>query len=180
MDKQIENLKENERKINEKGITLLVLVVTIIIYVVDNKVNFNEREGKVILLRDEYNKANIYQTTYRIDEDDNISLQVGGRVQTFIEMCKSYIGITAEQEPYKEKLYGDEASDVSIPLEESIYVKNRLYSITYRVDNANLLAGTEEIVSNEAITETSDKAKEYDINFYRVDNTLVCEFVNLL
>lgn len=142
-------------------------------YVIDANVNFNERTGKVIFLRNGEN-ANIFQTSYKIDEEDSISTQVGGYMQTFIDMCTSYMGVSTDEEAYSTILYGEDTTTAPIPVEESIYLENRLYSLTYRVED-NMYADM-----NLSPSDIEETTKEYDINFYRVDNNLVCEFVNLL
>ena len=139
------------------------------VYVTDNKIRFNDRDGKVIFLRDGYNDANIYQTTYRVDEDGSLSSQIGERMQKFIDACTSYMGASEDNSTYTEMLYGGSTTSGEMPIEESIYLENRLYSLTYRI-NQNM-------DSNLATEDTSQK---YDINFYMSDGYLVCEFVRIL
>ncbi len=146
------------------------------VYVVDANVNFSEKTGKMIYVRESYSKLNIYQTTYKIDEYENVASQVRGYMDTFEEMCKSYIGVDSDKEAYTSTLYENDTTSAPIPLEESIYYENRLYSLTYKVDdtiylNDNSLAEKKENVNT--IT------KEYDINFYRSGNNLVCELANV-
>ena len=61
-------------------------------------------------------------------------------------------------EEYKEteQLYGESSADFELPIEESIYTEGRLYSKTYK-----------------------NEENEYDINFYRQDNKIICEFVRV-
>ena len=131
----LENIENSEIEIskskNEKVATKYAVGSNT--YVVEGTVMLNERKGKVIFLRDGYNDANIYQTSYKIDEDDSISAQVNKYMETFINMCTGYIGIMSDQEPSSKILYGNNTSTVNIPLEESIYNENRLYSLTYKI-----------------------------------------------
>ena len=62
-------------------------------------------------------------------------------------------------EEYKETdtLYGESTESFERPIEESIYYEERLYSKTYKSEE-----------------------NTYDINFYRKDNQIICEFVKIL
>lgn len=56
-------------------------------------------------------------------------------------------------------LFGTDKSGAKLPLRESIYNEKRLYSITF--------------------IDTEIEGRNYDINFYRNENYLVCEFVKV-
>ena len=63
------------------------------------------------------------------------------------------------EETYQEaeQLYGESSAEFELPIEESIYNEGRLYSKTYKSEE-----------------------NTYDINFYRQDNQIICEFVKVL
>lgn len=128
------------------------------VYVVNAIVQFDKIEGKVLYVRESRENMNIYQTKYKIDEDDSISEQVRKYMQIFMQMIENYISVR-EEKPI-EVLYGESTTSAPIPIEESIYLENRLYSLTYNIQNEER------------------ESEEYDINFYRIDNELICEFVN--
>ena len=117
-------------------------------------VKMKETTGKMIYVRGVDN-INVYQIEYDINKYGDKNIQVSGIMQTFEESCKNYMGI----EEYKEteQLYGESNSEFELPVEESIYNEGRLYSKTYK----------------------SEK-NTYDINFYRQDNKIICEFVKIL
>lgn len=117
-------------------------------------VKMKETTGKMIYVRGVDN-INLYQIEYDINKYGDKNIQVSGIMQTFEESCKNYMGI----EEYKEteQLYGESNSEFELPVEESIYNEGRLYSKTYK----------------------SEK-NTYDINFYRQDNKIICEFVKIL
>ena len=117
-------------------------------------VKMKETTGKMIYVRGADN-INLYQIEYDINKYEDKNIQVSGIMQTFEESCKNYMGI----EEYKEteQLYGESNSEFELPVEESIYNEGRLYSKTYK----------------------SEK-NTYDINFYRQDNKIICEFVKIL
>ena len=168
---EIENIENSKIAINKSKNEKVAskYAVGSNVYVTDNNIQFDDRDGKVIFLRDGYNDANIYQTTYRVDEDGSLSSQIGERMQKFIDACTSYMGASEDNSTYTEMLYGGSTTSGEMPIEESIYLENRLYSLTYRI-NQNM-------DSNLATEDTSQK---YDINFYMSDGYLVCEFVRIL
>ena len=109
-------------------------------------------------MRESYLKVNIFQTKYRIDEIGDIATQIGNYMEKFKQEVFSYIGISDEKET-SGILYGKDLKDEALPLEESIYNEKRLYSINYK--------------------DQETEGKNYDINFYRNENYLVCEFVKV-
>lgn len=151
-------------------------------YKLKAKVMFNEIDGEMMFLRESYNKANIFQTKYRIDTIDSITTQVGRYMQEFEQECTSYMGIEPNEKAYSETLYGEDTEDAPIPLEESIFNENRLYSLTYKVDENR---GIEDDKNNSkeqdelSLKEDASNSKKYDINFYRNGDYLVCEFVRI-
>ncbi len=138
-------------------------------YVAKADVNLENRTGKLIFLRDGYNKANIYQTKYGIDELGSVSSQVAKYMEEFKAYSTMIIGLSSE-EPIGEILYNKDDSDKNIPLEESIYNKNKLYSLTYEMKDDLL----------EEKTNDSSNNKKYEINFYRDGSYLMCELVKIL
>ena len=118
-------------------------------------VQLGETEGKLIYARGTQN-LNIYKTEYTLSKYGDKNTQVSGIIQTFEEVCKTYMGI---DETYQEteQLYGESTESFARPIEESIYDEERLYSKTYKSEE-----------------------NTYDINFYRKDNQIICEFVKIL
>ena len=118
-------------------------------------VQLGETEGKLIYARGTQN-LNIYKTEYTLSKYGDKNTQVNGIIQTFEETCKNYMGI---DETYQEteQLYGESTESFARPIEESIYDEERLFSKTYKSEE-----------------------NTYDINFYRQDNQIVCEFVKVL
>ena len=98
---------------------------------------------------------NVYKTQYTLDKYGDKNTQINGIIQTFEEVCKNYMIIDEE---YKETdmLYGESSEELELPIEESIYNEERLYSKTYKSEE-----------------------NEYDINFWRQDNKIICEFVKI-
>ena len=118
-------------------------------------VKMQETTGKMIYLRGVDN-INVYQTEYDINKYGDKNTQVSGILQTFEEICKNYMGI-GEEYKETEQLYGESNAEFELPVEESIYNEGRLYSKTYKSEE-----------------------NTYDINFYRQDNKIICEFVKIL
>ena len=126
-------------------------------YITKADVKLENRTGKLIFLRDGYNKVNIYQTKYGIDELDSISSQVSRYMEEFKMNCTMIMGAGLD-EPTNSVLVNKDDSDKNIPLEESIFNHNRLYSLTYNIKEDSLL---------EDNTIDSSNARKYEINFYR-------------
>ena len=138
-------------------------------YIAKADVKLENRTGKLIFLRDGYNKVNIYQTKYGIDELDSISSQVSRYMEEFKMNCTMIMGAGLD-EPTNSVLVNKDDSDKNIPLEESIFNHNRLYSLTYNIKEDSLL---------EDNTIDSSNARKYEINFYRNGSYLMCEFVKV-
>lgn len=124
-------------------------------YEVKANVQLGETEGKMIYVRSTEN-INVYKTEYTLDKYGDKYTEISGIIQTFEDNCKSYMVI---DETYTETdmLYGESSADFELPIEESIYNEEKLYSKTYK-----------------------SKENTYDINFYRQDNKIICEFVKTL
>ena len=72
-------------------------------------------------------------------------------------VCEGYMEIAEEEYEESEQLYGESSVDFELSVEESIYTEGRLYSKTYKSEE-----------------------NEYDINFYKNGEKIICEFVNVL
>lgn len=124
-------------------------------YEVKANVKAGEIEGKVIFVRGTEN-INIYKTEYKLNKYKDKTSEIRNIIQEFEDTCKGYMQLTSE---YKETemLYGESTESYERPLEESIYYEERLYSKTYK-----------------------DEENEYNINFYRKDEKIICELVKVL
>lgn len=123
-------------------------------YELKANIKFMETTGKMIYVREETEKLNIYQTEYKLDKYENINSQIEKIIREFEKMSKRYINIEPEEKVKNETLYGESSQTVKIPLGESIYNNNRLYSKTYEKEG-----------------------KTYDINFYKNGEKINCELV---
>ena len=115
-----------------------------------------DTEGKMIYVRGNYDNLNIYKTEYKINKYEDKIIQVSNILQQFEMLCEEYIGSLDEYEE-TEQLYGESDAKFELPLEESIYNEERLYSKIYK--------------NNE---------KEYNINYYKTGENITCEFVRVL
>ena len=129
------------------------------VYKLDANVEFGERDGEIIYIRESGTKANVFQTKYRIDELGSISSQVENYIEIFKNEAISYIGILEDGKGLSESISGTDINKLKLPLGESIYNEKRVYSITYK--------------------DTENEGRNYDINFYRNENYLICEFVKV-
>lgn len=139
-------------------------------YIVKADVKLKNRTGKLIFLRDGYNKSNIYQTKYGINELDSISTQVSRYMEEFKQNCIMLMGAVTD-EPYSEVLYNESEEDKNIPLEESIFNNNKVYGLTYKLSENSL--------SGDTTTDLPSDTNKYEINFYRNGEYLMCEFVKI-
>lgn len=142
-------------------------------YIVDAKIDFIENKtGKMIYSRENNSKTNIFQVKYIIDKDDNLTNQIRRRMDNFIEMCSSYVGVR-DEEKISETIGGKDVKNAEKPLEECIYNDNEKYDITYQLKYE---------YKNENDDDIYDIAppKQYEITIYKKDNYLVCEFINVL
>ena len=122
-------------------------------YEVKANVQAGEIEGKLIYARGTQN-LNIYKTEYTLNKYEDKTTKVRNIMQEFEMLCEGYMEITEDAYKETEQLYGESSADFELPVEESIYTEGRLYSKTYKSEE-----------------------NEYDINFYRQDNKIICEFV---
>ena len=113
-------------------------------------------EGKMIYVRGNYDNVNIYKTEYKINKYEDKITQVSNILQQFEMICEGYIGPLDEYEE-TEQLYGESNAKFELPLEESIYNEERLYSKTYK-----------------------NEEKEYNINYYKTGENITCELVRVL
>lgn len=150
---EIENIEKSKYEIkqNEKIQVASKYATMDKMYEIKANIEQDETIGKMIYIREEYQKTNIYQVEYEIDKYEDQNQQIEEIITEFKEMCKTYLNIY-DEEPINEILYGKDGQ-YNKPIEESIYNDNRLYSISYKVEE-----------------------KIYDINFYRNGEKFVCEF----
>ena len=125
-------------------------------YEVKANVQAGETEGKMIYVRGNYDKLNIYKTEYTLNKYEDKTTKVRNIMQEFEMLCEGYMEVTDEEYKETEQLYGESSADFELPVEESIYSDGRLYSKTYKSEE-----------------------NEYDINFYKQDNKIICEFVKI-
>ena len=123
-----------------------------------------DRNGELIYVRNNSQKLNIYQTKYRIDEL-NFNEQIERYIEVFRNECVNYIGNV--EKPASESVYGD--SKRSLPVSENIYLNNRLYNIVYEIKD-----------DNEQQQEVEIQSQKFEINFYRNESYLMCEFVRII
>ena len=126
----------------------------------------------MIYSRDGSKKTNIFQIKYIIDKDDNLTNQIRRRMDNFIEMCSSYVGVR-DEEKTSESIGGKDVKNAEKPLEECIYNDNEKYDITYQLKN-EYKNENNEVINNDI------PQKQYEITIYKKDNYLVCEFINVL
>ena len=126
-------------------------------YEIKGEVKAGETEGKVIYVREDYEKINVYKTEYNLNKYTDKSMQIDNIIEEFETICKEYMEMTETEYEESEKVYGETESKFELPIEESIYDEGRVYSKTYK-----------------------NEEKEYDINYYRKDNKIVCEFVKIM
>ena len=148
----IEKSKYEIEKVKDIQISSKYIVGSNVYQSVAN-VEFIEDIGKMLYVRESYNKLNIYQEEQKIDEYDNVNSQVEGIIENFESKCKSYLEID-EEEKGKEELSGESIAKGAIPIGESIYYENREYSKSYELEE-----------------------KTYEMNFYKKDAGIVCELV---
>ena len=125
-------------------------------YEVKANVQAGETEGKMIYVRGSYDQLNIYKTEYTFNKYEDKTTKVRNIMQEFEMLCEGYMEITEDAYTETEQLYGESNADFELPIEESIYTEGRLYSKTYKSEE-----------------------NEYDINFYKQGNKLICEFVRV-
>ena len=127
------------------------------IYEVKANIQAGETEGKMIYVRGKYDKLNIYKTEYTLNKYGDKTQDIRNVMQDFEMTCEGYMEIIEQEYEETEHLYGESSMDFELPIEESIYIEGRLYSKTYKSEE-----------------------NEYDINFYKQDDKIICEFVKKL
>ena len=163
---EIENINDSKYKIEKAKDVKIASKYSVFndIYKLDANVKLGDRNGELIYVRNNSQKLNIYQTKYRIDEL-NFNEQIERYIEVFRSECINYIG-TAEN-PTSEMIYGD--SKNSLPVSENIYLNNRLYTILYEIKD-----------DNEQQQEVEIQSQKFEINFYRNESYLMCEFVKII
>jgi len=163
---EIENINDSKYKIEKAKDVKIASKYSVFndIYKLDANVKLGDRNGELIYVRNNSQKLNIYQTKYRIDELD-FNEQIERYIEVFRSECINYIG-TAEN-PTSEMIYGD--SKNSLPVSENIYLNNRLYNIVYEIKD-----------DNEQQQEVEIQSQKFEINFYRNESNLMCEFVKII
>lgn len=126
-------------------------------YEVKANIQAGETEGKMIYVRGKYDKLNIYKTEYTLNKYGDKTQDIRNVMQDFEMTCEGYMEIIEQEYEETEHLYGESSTDFELPIEESIYIEGRLYSKTYKSEE-----------------------NEYDINFYKQDDKIICEFVKKL
>ena len=156
---EIEDIENNnyKKEQTEKNQIASKYTIGTTTYELKANVKLMDITGKMIYVRESYNKLNIYQTEYKLDKYENINSQVEEIMREFEQECKQYLIIEDIENMENEKLYGEASQKEEIPLGESIYYDNRLYSKTYKKEE-----------------------KTYDINFYRNNEKIICELVYVM
>ena len=126
-------------------------------YEVKAKVQASDITGKMIYVRNSYEKLNIFKAEYELSKYGDKAREISDIIQEFEMICEGYMEITEDEYEESEQLYGESSVDFELPVEESIYTEGRLYSKTYKSEE-----------------------NEYDINFYKNGEKIICEFVNVL
>lgn len=126
-------------------------------YEVKAKVQASDITGKMIYVRSSYENLNIFKAEYELSKYGDKAREISDIIQEFEMICEGYMEITEDEYEESEQLYGESSVDFELPVEESIYTEGRLYSKTYKSEE-----------------------NEYDINFYKNGEKIICEFVNVL
>ena len=113
-------------------------------------------EGKMIYVRSNYSNLNIYKTEYKLNKYKDNTIQIREIIEEFEIKNEKYMNFLEEYEE-TDYLYGESTLDYERPIEESIYVEGRLYSKTLKNED-----------------------KEYNINYYKSGNSIICELVRVL
>lgn len=163
---EIENINDSKYKIEKTKDVKIASKYSVFndIYKLDANVKLGDRNGELIYVRNNSQKLNIYQTKYRIDEL-NFNEQIERYIEVFRNECVNYIGNV--EKPASESVYGDSKS--SLPVSENIYLNNRLYTILYEIKD-----------DNEQQQEVEIQSQKFEINFYRNESYLMCEFVKII
>ena len=128
-------------------------------YELNVNVKFDKDKGKMIYIREDYEKVNIYQEEHALNKYEDKNIRIEEIMTEFEQKCEMYLNVNEDTE-VREELYGESTSKGKIPVVESIYDENRLYSKTYTIED-----------------EMTETEKKYDVNFYRMNEKIICEFV---
>ncbi len=154
--KDISKIKANE--LTEYVIDDKYYVDNIKVYEARDSYKLGNLNGKLLLLKGKKFRANIFQSFYVTTngiEGIPILVQIDQYMNSFINNSLDSLGIDSDYE-YVYELTGESKYSFPISLEESIYKERRTYTRNYVIDNKN-----------------------YDMNFYMDDDTLVCELVRI-
>ena len=126
---------------------------------ISDSIEFGKVIGRILYLRSEELNANIFQTSYEIDINSDMSplIQVLVHLDIFKDKALEEIKLSSNAKPLKENVYGIDKWDKSIPIEEIIYNNKGLYVLTYEKESTT-----------------------YEINFYMKDDNFICELVKIL
>ena len=97
---EIENIEKSkyEKKNNANIEIASRYLVSGNTYELKANIKFMDKVGKVVYVRGDNEKINVYQTEYKLDKYESINSQVEKIINEFEEMCKSYL-IGLEEEP---------------------------------------------------------------------------------
>lgn len=123
-------------------------------YKIKAVVKMGEREGELIYIRGNKN-VNIYKTEYEIGKYKDKNMEVENIIEMFKEECKNYVGINEEYEE-SEELLGESKAEFELPIAESINNEGREYMKKYKKEGV-----------------------EYNINFYKEEEKIICELVRV-
>lgn len=153
---EIENIKELKYKQNKEQVVSIADKYNTDgdCYVIEANVEFMDKTGKMLYIRNQINNLNIYQTHYEINIYEDVGIQIEEIINTFEGLCKRYL--ETEDKPI-EKMRNVNQNKYKIPIGEEIYNENGQLTKTYNIGN-----------------------DIYDINFYMKDKMLICEFVKIL
>lgn len=136
----------------------------------------NELMAKPYFIREDDINLNVVQLKLELNQDsreDSKIVQVEKMIRDFERECK----MNMDLKDFEKKPDEVSISNENLPYFESIYLNKELYSARYFIEDRHY---TEEEI-NDRQMDKSDYTKTYDINFYMDgDNTLVCEFVQIL
>ena len=131
------------------------------IYETKDDVELNNQIGKMLFIRSKNFNANIFQTRTKIEitsEDMPTLMKIEQNMERLRIGMLSYLRLDNNTKPIKEEFTGKQKYSFPMPIRESVYIEKREYNATYiGMDN-----------------------KEYDLNYYMIDDYLICELVYIL
>lgn len=119
---------------------------------VDADIVLDQRKGKLIGIRTQDIKANIFQLKDKVSSIEDVT----SAMEAFISSSKKYLGIKNGEEPSDLKLYHAPISEKEKLVQESIFQDGGEFCMTYEKNN-----------------------NKYNINFYKVNEELICELVRV-